>query len=310
MEEQGYGIIMTTKALSRRNLLAGTLALGAFAAVGRGVSRAQESGATPAAGLDAATEAGWIRFNLNSGSPEQFLTIPAMSDRMVDEFQEYRPYTSIEQFRKEIGKYVSEEEVAAYERYVFVPVDPSQADEATLQQIPGIGADEAAELAKGVPYADANAFLGALAQYVSTEQAGWAPQFVAGSAGATATWVKYNLNTGTKDQFLTIPDMSDRMTDEFAEYRPYTSILQFRKEIAKYVEETQVAAYERYVYVPVDPSQVDADTLQQLPGVSADAAAELAKSVPYADANALLTAVGRVVSADQAAAAAAYVPTA
>ena len=37
---------------------------------------------------------------------------------MLREFKEYRPYKSIEQFRKEIGKYVNTKEVARLERYV------------------------------------------------------------------------------------------------------------------------------------------------------------------------------------------------
>jgi hypothetical protein len=39
---------------------------------------------------------------------------------MLHEFKEYRPYTSMEQFRKEIGKYVGEDEVARLERYVTI----------------------------------------------------------------------------------------------------------------------------------------------------------------------------------------------
>ena len=49
-----------------------------------------------------------------------------------------------------------------------------------------------------------------------------------------------NLNTGTKEKFLTIPGVNDRMLDEFNEYRPYGSILQFRQEIGKYVDASQV----------------------------------------------------------------------
>jgi hypothetical protein len=40
--------------------------------------------------------------------------------RMLREFKEYRPYTSIEQFRREMGKYASDEEVARLERYVII----------------------------------------------------------------------------------------------------------------------------------------------------------------------------------------------
>jgi hypothetical protein len=37
---------------------------------------------------------------------------------MAHEFEEYRPYANIEQFRREIGKYVDEKEVARLEQYV------------------------------------------------------------------------------------------------------------------------------------------------------------------------------------------------
>ena len=39
---------------------------------------------------------------------------------MLHEFKEYRPYRTIEQFRKEIGKYVGAKEVARLERYVTI----------------------------------------------------------------------------------------------------------------------------------------------------------------------------------------------
>jgi hypothetical protein len=39
---------------------------------------------------------------------------------MLHEFKEYRPYKAIEQFRREIGKYVDKREVARLERYVTI----------------------------------------------------------------------------------------------------------------------------------------------------------------------------------------------
>ena len=48
------------------------------------------------------------------------LTIPGLGARMLREFKEYRPYKAIEQFRREIGKYVDAKEVARLERYVTI----------------------------------------------------------------------------------------------------------------------------------------------------------------------------------------------
>ena len=56
--------------------------------------------------------------HLNTASSDDFRTIPGMSSKMVHEFEEYRPYRSMEQFRREIGKYVDDDEVARLESYV------------------------------------------------------------------------------------------------------------------------------------------------------------------------------------------------
>ena len=62
----------------------------------------------------------WKPIALNSATPEEIELIPGVGPRMRHEFEEYRPYSSIEQFRREIGKYVDSTEVARLERYVSV----------------------------------------------------------------------------------------------------------------------------------------------------------------------------------------------
>jgi DNA uptake protein ComE-like DNA-binding protein len=60
----------------------------------------------------------FVPINLNTATDEDILSIPGLGNRMLREFKEYRPYKSMEQFRREIGKYVTEKEVARFERYV------------------------------------------------------------------------------------------------------------------------------------------------------------------------------------------------
>lgn len=62
----------------------------------------------------------FVPIDLNTASDADFLTIPGLGNRMLREFKEYRPYDGIERFRREIGKYVSKEEVARLERYVTI----------------------------------------------------------------------------------------------------------------------------------------------------------------------------------------------
>jgi len=62
----------------------------------------------------------FLPLDLNEASEDEILLIPGVGDRMAHEFDEYRPYDAIQRFRREIGKYVDEAEVARLERYVEI----------------------------------------------------------------------------------------------------------------------------------------------------------------------------------------------
>jgi radical SAM superfamily enzyme with C-terminal helix-hairpin-helix motif len=89
---------------------------------------------------------------------------------MVREFQEYRPYVSIQQFRREIGKYVGEAQVAEWENYVYVPISINESDSETLQQIPGLEAAEAESLMAARPYASLEDFLTKLSELLAADE--------------------------------------------------------------------------------------------------------------------------------------------
>lgn len=111
------------------------------------------------------------KLNLNTVTGDELLAnIPGFGSRMVREFQEYRPYVSIQQFRKEISKYVGDAQVADYEKYVYVPIAINDSDSATLQQIPGLDASEADTLIAGHPYATTADFLAKLGGFVSADE--------------------------------------------------------------------------------------------------------------------------------------------
>lgn len=129
-------------------------------------------------GALATYESLWLPINLNDVTNDEILMIPGVGDRMAHEFEEYRPYDGMGEFRREIGKYVDEDEVERLARYVYVPVD---------------------------------------------------------------------LNSASREAIMAVPGMSERMAHEFEEYRPYTDLDQFRREIGKYVDEDEVARLERYV---------------------------------------------------------------
>lgn len=64
----------------------------------------------------------FVIVDLNKGANADYQLIPStLSPRhLAHEFEEYRPYESIEQFSREMSKYVSAEEVAFLRRYVTI----------------------------------------------------------------------------------------------------------------------------------------------------------------------------------------------
>jgi DNA uptake protein ComE-like DNA-binding protein len=112
----------------------------------------------------------FLQINLNQASRAEIMLIPGMSNRMAHEFEEYRPYTSLAQFRREIGKYVDAKEVARLEQYVFVPMNLNTATEADFKTIPGMTNRMVHEFMEYRPYASIEQFRREIGKYVDAKE--------------------------------------------------------------------------------------------------------------------------------------------
>ncbi|MEO1212827.1 MAG: helix-hairpin-helix domain-containing protein [Bacteroidota bacterium] len=112
----------------------------------------------------------FVPMNLNTASEDEFKMVPGVGDKMAHEFEEYRPYSKVEQFRREMGKYVDDEEIARYEQYVFVPVDLNNATEAEIKAIPGVGDKMAHEFEEYRPYKNIEQFRREIGKYVDEKE--------------------------------------------------------------------------------------------------------------------------------------------
>ncbi len=120
----------------------------------------------------------FIPINLNSASREEILLVPGVGERMAHEFEEYRPYTSMAQFRREIGKYVDDDEVARFEQFVFVPINLNEASEDDILSIPGVGDRMLHEFLEYRPYKNIEQFRREIGKYVSEEEVARLERFV------------------------------------------------------------------------------------------------------------------------------------
>ncbi len=112
----------------------------------------------------------FVHLNLNTATREQILLIPNAGQRMVREFQEYRPYKSLAVFHREIGKYVDATELARLEQYVFVPIGLNSASDADIQTIPGLGARMLREFKEYRPYKAIDQFRREIGKYVDNKE--------------------------------------------------------------------------------------------------------------------------------------------
>ena len=110
------------------------------------------------------------RLNLNNAPEAEILLIPGMNGKMAHEFDEYRPYSSIEQFRREIGKYVSDEEVARLEQYVFIPAHLNEGTEEDFKRIPGMTPKMVHEFEEYQPYENIEEFRREIGKYVDADE--------------------------------------------------------------------------------------------------------------------------------------------
>ena len=108
----------------------------------------------------------FLPINLNDTSEEEILLVPGVGDRMAHEFDEYRPYDHLAVFRREIGKYVDDEEVARLEQFVFVPLDLNTASAEDILTIPGLGERMLHEFEEYRPYQNIEQFRREIGKYV------------------------------------------------------------------------------------------------------------------------------------------------
>jgi DNA uptake protein ComE-like DNA-binding protein len=112
----------------------------------------------------------FVPINLNTAGREEILLVPGVGDRMAYEFEEYRPYPKLAQFRREIGKYVSDEEVARMEQYVFVPINLNTATKEEILSIPGVGERMLREFEEYRPYKSIEQFRREIGKYVDDDE--------------------------------------------------------------------------------------------------------------------------------------------
>jgi DNA uptake protein ComE-like DNA-binding protein len=116
-------------------------------------------------------EKAFVHINLNTATAAEILLVPNAGKRMAHEFEEYRPWRNYAQFDKEIGKYVSADQVARLAQYTFIPVKLNTAADADILSIPGAGQRMVREFKEYRPWKTKEQFIKEIGKYVGAKEA-------------------------------------------------------------------------------------------------------------------------------------------
>ena len=178
--------------------------------------------------------------NPNLASADELATVPALNRAAVEEILAGRPFLSMLAFHEIVEEHVSE---SAYDRVygaLWIPIDLNDVTNEEILLIPGVGNRMLHEFEGYRPYIALLQFHREIGKYVDDEELARLAQYV---------YVRIDLNSASQEEILSIPGVGPRMQHEFEEYRPYTAMAQFSREIGKYVDDEEVNRLARYVEI-------------------------------------------------------------
>ena len=193
------------------------------------------------AGRPASAQVGAGLLDLN-GVPEATLaTLPNMTPAIAKAFASARPFDTVVAANAFLlGQKLTQEQInALYERaFIHINLNTGTAEEILL--VPRIARRMTREFEEYRPWVNFAQFDREIGKYVDDAEVQRLKQYV---------FIPIDLNTGTDEQFLTIPQVGNSMLREFKEYRPWASRAQFEREIGKYVDAKEVARLWRFVTI-------------------------------------------------------------
>ena len=169
-------------------------------------------------------------------------------------------------------------------------VNPNLAGEDELAAVSGLDADAVAAILEARPFLRAGDLHAVVSAHVGEDQF----DEIYG-----AVWVPIDLNDATSEEIGLIPGVGRRMTHDFEEYRPYTALAQFHREIGKYVDDDEVARLAQYVYVRIDLNAASGEDILSIPGVGRRMRHEFEEYRPYEALAQFRREIGKYVDDDE-----------
>ena len=182
----------------------------------------------------------------NVAADSALLTLPPMNAAIVQALKDARPILSISALDSILAsKSLTKAQRTELYGKMFVHVDANRGTDAEMALIPGTDAKKIAAIKAGRPWKAFDQFQTAVAKATNASEAARLEQYL---------FIPIELNTfteATMDSFASIGVGTRQWKREFAEYRPWTSMEQFNREISKYLRSRpkELQRLARYVII-------------------------------------------------------------
>ena len=182
----------------------------------------------------------------NVATDSAMLALPGVNAAVVQSLKAARPILSAVTLDSILAsKALTRTQRSALYGRMFVHVDLNRGTDAELLLVPGVDAKTLAAVKAGRPYKTLGQFEAAVTKASNASEARRLEQYV---------FIPVDLNTFTDpimDTFASIGVGTRQWKHEFAEYRPWTSMAQFDRNIGKYVRgrPTELQRLKRYVII-------------------------------------------------------------
>jgi DNA uptake protein ComE-like DNA-binding protein len=176
----------------------------------------------------------------NMATQQQLMTVPHMTADRVKAVMDRRPFANVTELAAALGPGLTPAQMTEVYGKMFVHLNLNTATDEEIRSIPAAQSNRVLrEFKEYRPYKRLSVFHKEMRKYWDETEVLRLEQYV---------FVPVNLNSATDEEILSIPAAQpNRVLREFKEYRPYTSMEQFRKEMRKYWDEKEVNRLQRYV---------------------------------------------------------------
>ena len=176
----------------------------------------------------------------NRATQEQLMTVPHMNADYVKAIMDKRPFANVTELAAALTPPLTPAQLTEVYGKMFVHANLNTATDEELRSIPAAQPNRVLrEFKEYRPYKALSVFHREMRKYWDETEVSRLEQYV---------FVPINLNTATDEEILSIPAAQpNRVLREMKEYRPYTSMEQFHREMRKYWDEKEVNRLQRYV---------------------------------------------------------------